>query len=87
MSSVGAVVLLCVLFYRIPLKSARSAHRLATGRDFFLGWQTSLELARIHFYRFAPPSQFTQTIGNTVVRTAVPVKFAILVFFSDHLAG
>jgi hypothetical protein len=36
MSSVGAVVLLCVLFYRIPLKSSRSAHRLATGRQTLL---------------------------------------------------
>src|SRR4051794_33065255 len=32
MSSVGAVVLPCVLFYLFPLQSSRSAHRLATGR-------------------------------------------------------
>jgi hypothetical protein len=33
MSSVGAVVLPCVLFYLFPLKFSRSAHRLATGRE------------------------------------------------------
>jgi len=43
-----------------------------------LGWQTSLELARILSYRLAPPSQSTQITGKTVVRMAVPVKFAIL---------
>src|SRR4051794_2022863 len=31
-ASVGAVVLPCVLFYLLPLKFSRSAHRLATGR-------------------------------------------------------
>ena len=35
MSSVGAVVWPCVLFYLLPLKSSRSAHRLATGRKLF----------------------------------------------------
>src|SRR3954471_20342767 len=34
-SSVGAVALPCVLLYRFPLRFSRSAHRLATGRDFF----------------------------------------------------
>ena len=33
MSSVGAVVLPCVLFYLFPLKFSRSAHRLATGKN------------------------------------------------------
>jgi hypothetical protein len=32
MSSVGAVVLPCVLFYLFPFRFSRSAHRLATGR-------------------------------------------------------
>src|SRR4051794_30992306 len=36
MSSVGAVVLPCVPFYLFPLKSSRSAHRLATGRKSLL---------------------------------------------------
>ena len=31
-SSVGTVVLPCVPFYRFPLRSSRSAHRLPTGR-------------------------------------------------------
>src|SRR5512135_3228503 len=80
-SSFGVGVLPCMLFYLLPLRFSRPAHRLATGRKFFPGWQTSLEFARIHSYRLALPSQSTQTIGKTVVRTAVPVKFAILVFF------
>jgi hypothetical protein len=36
MSSFGEGVLPCVPFYRFPLKSSRSAHRLATGRKSFL---------------------------------------------------
>jgi hypothetical protein len=35
MSSVGAGVLLCVLFHRIPPSFSRSAHRLLTGRNYF----------------------------------------------------
>src|SRR5262249_10319206 len=35
MTSVGAVVLPCALLYPFPLRSSRSAHRLATGRNFF----------------------------------------------------
>ena len=35
-SSFGEGVLPCVLFYLFPLKFSRSAHRLATGRKFFL---------------------------------------------------
>jgi hypothetical protein len=35
MTSVGAVVLPCVLLYLSPLKFSRSAHRLATGRKNF----------------------------------------------------
>jgi len=31
-SSFGEGVFLCVLFYLLPPKSTRSAHRLATGR-------------------------------------------------------
>jgi len=34
-SSFGEGVLPCVLFYLFPLKFSISAHRLATGRDFF----------------------------------------------------
>ena len=73
------------------LKTAVNTFGLTEDRDtdvfldclyFFLGWQTSLELARILSYRLAPPSQSTQTIGKTVVRAAFPVKFAILVFFA-----
>jgi len=36
MSSFGEGVLPCVPFYRFPLNSSRSAHRLATGRKFSL---------------------------------------------------
>ena len=35
-SSFGEGVLPCVLFYLFPLKFSISAHRLATGRNFFL---------------------------------------------------
>jgi hypothetical protein len=35
MSSVGAVVLPCVLFYLFPFRFSRSAHRLPTGREVF----------------------------------------------------
>src|SRR4051794_36492666 len=34
MSSVGAGLLPCVLFYRFPFRFSRSAHRLSTGRKF-----------------------------------------------------
>jgi hypothetical protein len=39
-----------------------------------LGWQTSLELARILSYRLAPPSQSIRITGKTVIRMVVPVS-------------
>jgi hypothetical protein len=85
-SSFGEGVLLCVLFYLLPLKSSRSAHRLATGRILFLsGHFAVVSSGRIQFNDLHIHKYMTTIIQDVLfsllsygMRIALFARFALL---------